>query len=235
MKFNLVNDDKLQIIISKDDMIKRDMLKSDLTPHNPEAQKMFFEILEEAKEACGFQVENNTQLMIEAYPMTGESMLVTVTKLKSNRAESPFSREIHRISQAIVDELNELQQSGKDLNDLKGLKCLNDLEGFEDFEDDDDFDELPDVADGEVIYRMETLEDVIQAGHLLKPSYDGDSQLFRYNNAYYLVLLEKEWLTDGGLALLGEYGDRIAVSSVFFAEHGQMVMAERALEILAAL
>ena len=44
MKFNLVNDDKLQIIISKDDMIKRDMLKSDLTPHNPEAQKMFFEI-----------------------------------------------------------------------------------------------------------------------------------------------------------------------------------------------
>ena len=223
MKFNLVNDDKLQIIISKDDMIKRDMLKSDLTPHNPEAQKMFFEILEEAKEACGFQVENNTQLMIEAYPMTGESMLVTVTKLKSNRAQSPLNMEIQRIGKALIDELMEQKNGG------------GDFEGLEDFEDDDDFDDLPDVAGSEVIYRMETLEDVIQAGHLLKPSYDGDSQLFRYNDAYYLVLLEKEWLTDGGLALLGEYGDRIAVSSVFFAEHGQMVMAERALEILAAL
>ncbi|MBR4944811.1 MAG: adaptor protein MecA [Peptococcaceae bacterium] len=223
MKFNLVNDDKLQIIISKDDMIKRDMLKSDLTPHNPEAQKMFFEILEEAKEACGFQVENNTQLMIEAYPMTGESMLVTVTKLKSNRAQSPLNMEIQRIGKALIDELMEQKNGG------------GDFEGLEGFEDDDDFDDLPDVAGSEVIYRMETLEDVIQAGHLLKPSYDGDSQLFRYNDAYYLVLLEKEWLTDGGLALLGEYGDRIAVSSVFFAEHGQMVMAERALEILAAL
>ena len=91
------------------------------------------------------------------------------------------------------------------------------------------------VASNEIIYRMETLEDVIQAGHLLKPSYDGASQLFQYKDAYYLVLLEKEWLTDGGLALLGEYGSRIHVASEFFTEHGQTVMAERALEILATL
>ena len=50
MKFNLVNDDKLQIIISKEDMAKRDMRKWDLVPHNPEAQKLFQEILEEARE-----------------------------------------------------------------------------------------------------------------------------------------------------------------------------------------
>lgn len=48
MKFNLVNDNKLQIIISKDDMDQRDIRKWDLVPHNPEAQKLFQEILEEA-------------------------------------------------------------------------------------------------------------------------------------------------------------------------------------------
>ena len=46
MKFNLVNDDKLQIIISKEDMAKHDMQKWDLAPHNPDAQKLFYEILE---------------------------------------------------------------------------------------------------------------------------------------------------------------------------------------------
>ena len=43
MKFNLVNDDKLQIIISKEDLERREMRKWDLMPNNPEAQRMFQE------------------------------------------------------------------------------------------------------------------------------------------------------------------------------------------------
>ena len=96
-------------------------------------------------------------------------------------------------------------------------------------------DELPEIQAEEAVYRFETLEDVIQAAHLLKPSYDGASQLLRYESFYYLVLQEKEWLTDSGAAVLMEFGDEIRTVSEFFVEHGQMVMAERALEILAAL
>ena len=204
MKFNLVNDDKLQIIISKEDMAKHDMQKWDLAPHNPDAQKLFYEILEEAREACGFDVGNNAQLMIEAYPMTGESLLLTVTKLKGGQPRLPFDLDIEGLGQALMDEL-----------------------GIED--------ELPEIKAEEAVYRFETLEDVIQAAHLLKPSYDGASQLLRYESFYYLVLQEKEWLTDSGAAVLMEFGDEIRTVSEFFVEHGQMVMAERALEILAAL
>ncbi|MBQ5703069.1 MAG: adaptor protein MecA [Peptococcaceae bacterium] len=204
MKFNLVNDDKLQIIISKEDMAKHDMQKWDLAPHNPDAQKLFYEILEEAREACGFDVGNNAQLMIEAYPMTGESLLLTVTKLKGGQPRLPFDLDIEGLGQALMDEL-----------------------GIED--------ELPEVQAEEAVYRFETLEDVIQAAHLLKPSYDGASQLLRYESFYYLVLQEKEWLMDSGIAVLTEFGDEIRTVSEFFVEHGQMVMAERALEILAAL
>jgi adapter protein MecA 1/2 len=165
LKFNLVNDDKLQIIISKEDMAKHDMQKWDLAPHNPDAQKLFYEILEEAREACGFDVGNNAQLMIEAYPMTGESLLLTVTKLKGGQPRLPFDLDIEGLGQALMDEL-----------------------GIED--------ELPEIQAEEAVYRFETLEDVIQAAHLLKPSYDGASQLLRYESFYYLVLQEKEWLTD---------------------------------------
>jgi adapter protein MecA 1/2 len=204
LKFNLVNDDKLQIIISKEDMAKHDMQKWDLAPHNPDAQKLFYEILEEAREACGFDVGNNAQLMIEAYPMTGESLLLTVTKLKGGQPRLPFDLDIEGLGQALMDEL-----------------------GIED--------ELPEIQAEEAVYRFETLEDVIQAAHLLKPSYDGASQMLRYESFYYLVLQEKEWLTDSGTAVLMEFGDEIRTVSEFFVEHGQMVMAERALEILAAL
>lgn len=205
MKFNMVNDDKLQIIISKEDMEKHDMQKWDLTPHNPDAQKLFYEIMEQAREACGFDVGNNAQLMIEAYPMTGESLLLTVTKLKGGQPRLPFDLDIDEFGQALLEELGRIDE------------------------------ELPVVADEEAVYRFETLEDVIQAAHLLKLSYDGDSQLLRYKTSYYLVLREKEWLTDSGIAVLTEFGDEIHTVSAFFEEHGQTVMAERALEILAAL
>jgi negative regulator of genetic competence, sporulation and motility len=185
-------------------MAKHDMQKWDLAPHNPDAQKLFYEILEEEREACGFDVGNNAQLMIEAYPMTGESLLLTVTKLKGGQPRLPFDLDIEGLGQALMDEL-----------------------GIED--------ELPEIQAEEAVYRFETLEDFIQAAHLLKPSYDGASQLLRYESFYYLVLQEKEWLMDSGIAVLTEFGDEIRTVSEFFVEHGQMVMAERALEILAAL
>ncbi len=218
MKFNLVNEDKLQIIISKDDMEKRNLHKMDLSPRNPESQKLFYEILQEAKEVCGFDVGQNAQLMIEAYPMTGESMLLTVTKLnnklKELQSRLPFDLgDLGGIGQALMEEL------GLQLDEMQG-------------EPEED---LPEIDTEEAVYRFAALEDVIQAAHLLKPAYEAGSQLLRYNDAYYLVFEDRAWLDDSGLAVLSEYGDKVPTVSEFFAEHGQMVMAERAVEILASL
>ena len=206
MKFRLVNDDKLQIIISKEDMAQRELQKWDLAPNNPEAQQLFHEILEEAREACGFDVGNNAQLMIEAYPMTGESMLLTVTKMNGkHKPHLPFGLDMESIGQALMDELMQQEEA------------------------------LPDVAMEELVYRFDTLEDVIQAAQLMRGAYEGASQLIRYEEAYYLILLEKEWASDRGMAVLSEFGEEILTAAAFFQEHGQMAMAEHAIEILASL
>lgn len=81
MKFNLLNEKKLQIIISQSDLKTRNLKKWDLVPYNPNAQALFQEILEHANEACGFEVMRDTQLMVEAYPISGDSMIMTITKL----------------------------------------------------------------------------------------------------------------------------------------------------------
>lgn len=204
MKFNLVNDNKLQIIISKDDMDQRDLRKWDLVPHNPEAQKLFQEILEEAREVCGFDVGKDAQLMIEAYPMTGESMLINVTKMHGGRPGFPFDLDFDGVGQALMDDL---------VQELT----------------------LPEVQADEAVYGFDQLDDVIEAAKLVKPLYEGDSQLVRYADRYYLILLENEWLTDSCAALLTEFGESVRTVAPFFQEHGQMVMSERALDILANL
>lgn len=204
MKFNLVNDNKLQIIISKDDMDQRDIRKWDLGPHNPEAQKLFQEILEEAREACGFDVGKDAQLMIEAYPMTGESMLITVTKMQGGRMNLPFDIDMDSVGQALMEDL------------------MQELD-------------LPEIENDEAVYRFAQLEDAIQAAQMVASIYEGDSQLLRYQDVYYLVLLKQDCLTDGCLALLAEFGEGVRTAAPFFQEHGQIIIAEHALEVLANL
>mgnify|MGYP003297268888 FL=1 len=96
--------------------------------------------------------------------------------------------------------------------------------------------ELPELDAAEAVFCFETLEDVIQAAHLMfDVHYDGDSQLLRYKGKYYLAIMEYEWLTDYGAGLLGEYSTPVTTSIAFFQEHGEMVMEHKALEILSRL
>ncbi len=206
MKFNMINKNKLQIIISEEDLKDRQIDRMDFTPYHPDAQQMLHDILEEAREACGFDVGNNAQLMIEAFPMTGKSVLITVTKLGEGAPfPIPGMEHIHEMGQALMQEM--MQE-----------------------------DALPVLDSAEGIFCFETLEDVIQAAQLLfDVHYDGDSQLLRYKNKYYLAIMEYEWLTDYGAGLLEEYGTPVTTSIAFFQEHGEVVMAQKALEILSKL
>ncbi|MEE0510997.1 MAG: adaptor protein MecA [Peptococcaceae bacterium] len=71
MKINLINDDQLQIIVTKKDMFGRDM------------RTLFRDIIEQARLQFGFEVVHNTSLMVEAYPLSEESMILTITKINS--------------------------------------------------------------------------------------------------------------------------------------------------------
>lgn len=95
--------------------------------------------------------------------------------------------------------------------------------------------DLPEIDNEEAVYRFAQLEDAIQAAQLVGTMYEGDSQLVRYQNDYYLVLLKQDCLTDGCLALLAEFGEGVRTAAPFFQEHGQIIIAERALEVLASL
>lgn len=72
MKIKLISDDQLQIIITKKDMFGKDM------------RALFVDIIEQAKRQFGFEVSQNTSLMVEANPLSEESMILTITKVSSD-------------------------------------------------------------------------------------------------------------------------------------------------------
>ena len=204
MRFKKVSENKLQIILSFEDLKKRNIAKWDLLPHNANAQKIFQEILEEAYDACGFEVENNAQLMIEAFPISSESMLINVTKVGTGNHS--IEDEILGISQRLLDELKTDEGT--------------DEESYED------------LQTGDEIYCFQRLDDVIAVSLLLENIYEGDSVLCKYGERYFLYLHDLGSDEARVRVILAEYANKMDLVFEFLQEHGEVMISEQALERL---
>jgi len=84
MKIRKINEDKVQIIITNQDLEERDFKKWELMPLSPKAQELFQDLLDMAYEECGFEIGDDSQLMVEAYPLTVDSFVVVMTKVRDS-------------------------------------------------------------------------------------------------------------------------------------------------------
>lgn len=84
MRIKKINDDKVQIIITNQDLEERDFKKWEMMPISPKAQELFQDILDMAYEECGFEIEDDSQLVVEAYPLSVDSFAVVMTKVRAH-------------------------------------------------------------------------------------------------------------------------------------------------------
>ncbi|MDX9871592.1 MAG: adaptor protein MecA [Clostridia bacterium] len=87
MKIRKISDDKVQIIITNQDLEERDFKKWEMMPISPKAQEFFQDILDMAYEECGFEIEDDAQLVVEAYPLSVDSFVVVMTKVQNHGSE----------------------------------------------------------------------------------------------------------------------------------------------------
>lgn len=88
MKIEKVDDNKIKITISIDDLIERNIDFDSLAYDSPEAQELFWDMMDQAEEELGFNA-NDAQLCIEAIPDDDDTFIVTITKIiEDNEFES---------------------------------------------------------------------------------------------------------------------------------------------------
>lgn len=104
MKIKKINEDKVQIIITNQDLEERDFKKWELMPLSPKAQELFQDLLDMAYQECGFEIEDDSQLMVEAYPLTVDSFAIVMTKIRS----AHFTEQFHVSSPAQQAEEGEI-------------------------------------------------------------------------------------------------------------------------------
>lgn len=212
MKLKKLNDNELQIIISHQDLRVRNLKKWDLVPYNPHAQHLFQEILEKASADCGFEVMQDTQLVVEAYPISDESMIITIRKFHEDREQ------YHRYWKDEKEDERPSLEAPISLN-AGALQS-----------------QTPSTPQLGVlgIYEFETLEDAIEASHAIASAYQGGSRLYQSRDGAYFILLEDVRSLDGAMAgHLIEYGVRTPYSLAFLEEHTDCVIPSGAVHSLA--
>lgn len=79
MRFEKLNDDKIRITLSHEDLVNKDIDFHSFMSNSVESQELFFDMLDEAEKEIGF-VTKDYLIRIEALAMAGGEFILTVTR-----------------------------------------------------------------------------------------------------------------------------------------------------------
>ncbi len=92
MKIEKINDNQLRFTLTREDLASHEIKLSELAYGSEKAKMLFRDMMQQAAEDYGFEV-NNAPLMIEAIPISSDSIILIVTKVDDpDELDGRFSR-----------------------------------------------------------------------------------------------------------------------------------------------
>ncbi|NLG87743.1 MAG: adaptor protein MecA [Clostridiaceae bacterium] len=80
MRIEKINDNKIRIFVTFDDLEERDIDLSSFNYNSPETQELFWDLMEQAELELGFET-HESQLCIEAVTDIEQGFVITITKI----------------------------------------------------------------------------------------------------------------------------------------------------------
>ncbi|MDR2903885.1 MAG: adaptor protein MecA [Clostridiales bacterium] len=212
MKIEKISDTQVKFILNQSDLTERNIKINELAYGSEKMQNLFREMLEQALHECGFQPESNVPLMIEAIPLSTESIMIIVTKVAG--------------SEDFDSKLNLMPQSKEERKFVKRPLIENSA--------------LPAADEGMAIYSFSKLDDVTKAAERLNQKYNGTNCLYKMSGKYYLMIHNNnpgDYITLPNIEmLLCEYGYKHSATMIakyYIVEHGEPIIKDGAVAVLA--
>ena len=206
MKIEKINDNQVKFILSKHDLSDRDIKFQELEYGSEKTQELFHEMMEQASLEYDFRTEN-TPLMIEAIPITMDSVMIIVTKI-SNLKDLDAKLNLFT-DEGVPNRPVEKQRATADNFANKMSNSRNKI----------------------TIFYFASLDDIINVSKKIVNVFSGLSSVYKYNKLYFLVLESRQ--TQKAIYILSEYGERYVSSAkgkFHLMEHGETITKEYAVE-----
>ncbi|WCG36777.1 adaptor protein MecA [Companilactobacillus farciminis] len=215
MEMDRLNENTIRVILSTEDLQERGVTVLDLLGNKKQIETFFYSILDEVDKNHVFT--NNEPVTFQIMPnKEGLELLIS----KSDDSEGSGSLPLNGLQNSVgASENNNFDKVGTEEYDSDTAPYLND----------------PDTPTKTVIVEFKDFEDYVQLANLLHLE-SGISNLFEYNDKYYLQLIlftdeMHEMTYSDVLALLSEYSFKTKVTAAVLSEYGQEIMSKTALEL----
>ena len=254
MKIEKINDNQIRCTLTRDDLATRQIKLSELAYGTEKAKSLFRDMMMQAQAEYGFEADN-MPLMIEAIPITPDSIVLIITKVEDpEELDTRFSKfapgsddmpfphqEIPDITGAddILDLFQKLCESKlKNISEKKKGTTEKREEKVQETAE-----ETPKAApDLTRIFTFCDLDTVISASHGLNGYYEGKNTLYKDKKNQYLLILHQTGSAPEDFNkvcnILSEYGKGkacTAAGEAYLQEHGEIIVAEQALQQLQVL
>lgn len=219
MRIERISTNQIRCTLSNVDLENRNLNVVELAYGSDNAKALFQEMLSKASYEVGFDADDSP-LMIEAVPLSNESIIIYVTKVDDpDELDTRFAK----FSPTMAD----------DVFASFDMKFNNLLEGALDLDDDkaDESQKEPYLR----AYSFETLDELIEAAKAVK-TYSGENTLYKdeANKRFILVLKKNENKKDFASAanILSEYGVKLSATTFsedYYKEHFKVMVRENAI------
>ncbi|MBQ8639306.1 MAG: adaptor protein MecA [Lachnospiraceae bacterium] len=247
MRIEKISDKQIRCTLSRDDLSTRHLNIAELAYGSEKARSLFREMLTKASKDFGFQADN-MPLMIEAVPLSEESIMLLITKVEDpEELDTRFAR----FSPGDSDDtllrdddsfsMQEEEPAGADtiLEEFTRL-CQETLSLLE--EAGQEVTEAPE-PDFYQVFQFSSLDTVCKAAKVLCGAYDDVNSLYKDPGTlkYYLVVHKGDHSVETFnkiCNILSEYGEHQksnAATAAYFEEHLDVILADHAIQSLESL
>ena len=104
MKIERISDNQIRCTLSKHDLMERHLKISELAYGSEKAKELFRDMMEQANINLGFEADD-IPLMIEAIPLSGDSIVLIITKVEDpEELDTRFSKFAPSVHEAETEE-----------------------------------------------------------------------------------------------------------------------------------
>ncbi|MDY3918722.1 MAG: adaptor protein MecA [Candidatus Limivivens sp.] len=248
MKIEKINDNQIRCTLTKEDLATRELKLSELAYGTEKAKSLFRDMMQQAAYEFGFEA-NDIPLMIEAIPLSPESIILIITKVEDpEELDTRFAKFAPANPGSEPPANSPIPTKMEGADDILGL--FNKLhEAHKKAAEQPKDTPKKDNAQEEVpfnltrLYRFADLDTVIRAAHVLEKHYQGVNTLYHDSGAkeYHLIISKSDHTPEEFnkiCNILSEYAANIKYvpgMNAFYAEHMECVIEGCALQKLASL
>jgi adapter protein MecA 1/2 len=225
MKIEKISNNQIKCFLNKGDLVSREIKVSELAYGTEKAQELFKDMMHQASNELGFEVEN-VPLMIEAVPLSTDSIMLIITKVENpEELEDKFTGYSSSDSRLFKkkDKSNDTQLL-LDTQDYPITKAKNTATLF-------------------LVYKFKTLDMVMTVAPKLIDFTIDNTTLYKNDedNDYYLVLISSQVTRDDTKVIRGilsEYGEQVLVRKSilsYYDEHYDPIIKDKAIKVLISI